>query len=87
MIEFILLNKYLKKIEQMKKIILFLCLINLANAFILERFTDPKLCADCHKNQYTMWSTSAHSLSHAKNNELFEKSVRLVSIDSHQSYE
>ncbi|MCZ6150171.1 ammonia-forming cytochrome c nitrite reductase subunit c552 [Campylobacter ureolyticus] len=57
------------------------------NAQIVEKFTDPKACSQCHNSQYSMWKTSVHALSHEKNNELFAKSARLVSIDSFQTYE
>lgn len=58
-----------------------------AQGQIVEKFTDPVSCSACHNSQYSMWKTSVHALSHEKNNELFAKSVKLVSIDSFQTYE
>lgn len=66
----------------MRFIFLFFVVAFSLNAQIVEKFTDPKACSQCHNSQYSMWKTSVHALSHEKNNELFAKSAKLVSIDS-----
>lgn len=71
----------------MRFIFLFFVVTFSLNAQIVEKFTDPKACSQCHNSQYSMWKTSVHALSHEKNNELFAKSAKLVSLDSFQTYE
>lgn len=71
----------------MRLIFLFFIMVFSLNAQVIEKFTDPKACSQCHNSQYSMWKTSVHALSHEKNNELFAKSAKLVSIDSFQTYE
>lgn len=57
----------------MRFIFLFFVVAFSLNAQIVEKFTDPKACGQCHNSQYSMWKTSVHALSHEKNNELLPK--------------
>ena len=56
------------------------------NAGIIERFTKPENCKSCHDEQFSAWKTSLHSLSHEKNNELYEKSVRFVALEASKGH-
>lgn len=50
----------------MRFIFLFFVVAFSLNAQIVEKFTDPKACSQCHNSQYSMWKTSVHALSHEK---------------------
>ena len=65
----------------MRVLICILFAIVFGNAEIIERFTKPENCKSCHNEQFSAWKTSLHSLSHEKNNELYEKSVKFVSLE------
>lgn len=54
---------------------------------IVEKFTNPKLCGDCHKEQLTMWQTSVHAKSHEDKNELYRLSVEMVAKQTFRPYE
>lgn len=56
------------------------------NAGFIERFTKPENCKSCHDEQFSAWKTSLHSLSHEKNNELYEKSVRFVALEASKGH-
>ncbi|MDU7069989.1 multiheme c-type cytochrome [Campylobacter ureolyticus] len=70
----------------MRVLICILFAIVFGNAEIIERFTKPENCKSCHNEQFSVWKTSLHSLSHEKNNELYEKSVKFVSLETSKGH-
>lgn len=62
-------QKTITKGKFMRLIFLFFIMVfslQAQNAQIVEKFTDPKACSQCHNSQYSMWKTSVHALSHEK---------------------
>ncbi|MCR8700149.1 cytochrome c family protein [Campylobacter ureolyticus] len=57
----------------MRLIFLFFIMVFSLNAQVIEKFTDPKACSQCHNSQYSMWKTSVHALSHEKTMNFLQK--------------
>ncbi|QKF64338.1 multiheme c-type cytochrome [Campylobacter corcagiensis] len=73
----------------LKSSLLILALVSYINASsaITHRFIDPNNCKTCHEEQFGMWKTSLHAISHENNNPLFRAAVRLVSSETHKPYD
>lgn len=70
----------------MRVLLCILITVVFGNADIIERFTKPENCKSCHNEQFNAWKTSLHSLSHEKNNELYEKSVKFVALETSKGH-
>ncbi|MFV0480367.1 MAG: multiheme c-type cytochrome [Campylobacteraceae bacterium] len=56
-----------------------------ANSAYLEKFSNPKPCLTCHKEQATDWGTTWHSKSHYDSNPLYAAVVDYISLSNYES--
>lgn len=70
----------------MRALFCLMLFVVFGNAEIVDRFTKPQNCKSCHEEQFSAWKTSLHSLSHEKSNELYEKSVKFVALETSKGH-